>query len=179
MFGAHVISEYFRGTTTSTEEDDARDLLGGRASVMSNSWQTRQSPAACNACNDAMVGTRSTDFRDDIFNQLSIVEYESVVNFVLNEGLAERTIDGVNDWQTSLNSNFFVFAQLYDPPKQEALAYLDGITNEPPQRFAIATVHRGAASPRDVMVRTSECDVWRYHYHSFLTVPFSFHSNTK
>ncbi|KAL3912784.1 MAG: hypothetical protein SGILL_006748, partial [Bacillariaceae sp.] len=65
--------------------------------------------------------------------------------------LADLTIEKVQDWDQSLNSNYFVFAQLYDPPKLEALAYLDGLTDTPPQRYAIATVHRGAASPRDVM----------------------------
>ena len=138
--------------TSSTEEDAHRDL--GRDSVMYNALSPRQnSIGSCNVCDNAMIGGRLTTYRDDIFNQLSVREYESVVDFVIRQGLADRTIGSVSNWQTSLNTNYFVFAQLYDPPKQEALAYLDGLTDEPPARYAIATVHRGAATPRDVMVR--------------------------
>ncbi|KAL3917713.1 MAG: hypothetical protein SGARI_007648 [Bacillariaceae sp.] len=147
-------SSNIRGTSHTADEDATRDLLGeGRSSVLPESFQTRQTPTSCNTCMDDMIGGRMTTFRDDIFNQLSVMEYESVVNFVINQGLADSTIDGVSDWNKSLNSNYFVFAQLYDPPKQQALAYLDGLTEVPPEQFAIATVHRGAASPRDVMVR--------------------------
>lgn len=150
--------------TAQDETADDRELLGAafsRSSIKQEGFKPRQAETGtCNECSDAMVGTRSTNDRDDIFNQLSVREYESVVSFVLNEGLADRTIEWVSDWNEALNSNYFVFAQFYDPPKLEALAYLDGLTETKPDRYAIATIHRGKASPRDVMVRCfcSWCD---------------------
>lgn len=142
------------GSSSQADQDEARELLGVDARTWirdQDSFRARQS-FTCGTCSDEMVGTRATDARDDIFNQLSVREYESVVNFVIDQGLADSTIDGVNNWEAALNTNYFVFAQLDDPPKQEALAYLDGLTETPPDRFAIVTVHRGRASPRDVMV---------------------------
>ena len=163
VFAVVVVDSAGSGTNSNIRRgaqeggDVTRELLDLAAGVRSSirevdDFKPRQT-TTCGECSDAMLGVRATDSRDNIFNQLSVREYESIVNFVIDRGLADMTMDGVDDWEKALNANYFVFAQLYDPPKTEALAYLDGVTETPPDRYAIATVHRGRATPRDVMVR--------------------------
>jgi hypothetical protein len=116
----------------------------------------RQADGDCSECNDSYASSSSTegDSREDIFNQLNVSEYISLVDFALSHGLAQGTMDSLVDYTEALNTNYIVFAQLFDPPKLAAIDYLDGVTSSPPKRFGILTIHRGAERPRDVMVHT-------------------------
>ncbi|KAG7350658.1 copper amine oxidase [Nitzschia inconspicua] len=119
---------------------------------MRRDFKPRQSDSVCSACDNSFAGASvMADSREDIFNQLSVSEYYSLVDFAKRRGLADGTLDGVTSWNLAMNSNYVVFAQLFDPPKLEALDYLDGVTSQPPKRYGILTIHRGASSPRDVM----------------------------
>eukprot|EP00535_Pseudo-nitzschia_heimii_P009951 CAMPEP_0197175990 /NCGR_PEP_ID=MMETSP1423-20130617/2050_1 /TAXON_ID=476441 /ORGANISM="Pseudo-nitzschia heimii, Strain UNC1101" /LENGTH=877 /DNA_ID=CAMNT_0042625265 /DNA_START=118 /DNA_END=2751 /DNA_ORIENTATION=+ len=112
-----------------------------------------------NSCNDCRSGTsaysRSSSFdtREEIFDQLSPSEYRSVVDFATSDDadIADDTKEGINSASKALNRNYIVFIQLFPPPKEEAIAYLDRRTDIAPKRYAIVTVNRGRKRPRDVM----------------------------
>jgi hypothetical protein len=150
-----------RGSLNKEEEDDSTRKLfipafdpAGSRFYARRDFQPRQSDLSCDECDSSFAGQSVVgDSREDIFNQLSTDEYNALVEFAISRGLAEGTLDGVNSADDTLNSNYIVFVQLHDPPKLEALDYLDGITSVPPRRYGIVTIHRGAERPRDVMVR--------------------------
>jgi len=111
---------------------------------------------SCDGCRSKSVAvSRSSNFdtREEIFDQLSPSEYKSVVDFCLSDegNIADNTKEGINTAFKASNRNYIVFVQLFPPPKEEALAYLDRKTDTPPKRYAIVTVNRGRQRPRDMM----------------------------
>eukprot|EP00549_Striatella_unipunctata_P010853 CAMPEP_0118684356 /NCGR_PEP_ID=MMETSP0800-20121206/6596_1 /TAXON_ID=210618 ORGANISM="Striatella unipunctata, Strain CCMP2910" /NCGR_SAMPLE_ID=MMETSP0800 /ASSEMBLY_ACC=CAM_ASM_000638 /LENGTH=715 /DNA_ID=CAMNT_0006581049 /DNA_START=525 /DNA_END=2672 /DNA_ORIENTATION=+ len=73
--------------------------------------------------------------------------------FLKNQDVIEFTrsqIEGLRSRRIQ-DSNYSTFFQLYAPPKEQALAYLDN-DGDRPDRYARVTVYRGAADTRDVMI---------------------------
>lgn len=110
----------------------------------------------CGDCRSRSVAnSRPSNFdtREEIFDQLSPSEYKSVVDYCISDeaNLADRTKEKVNTAFQASNRNYIVFVQLFAPPKKEAIAYLDRMTDTAPKRYAIVTVNRGRSRPRDMM----------------------------
>lgn len=151
-----------RGSSSDSDEAERRRLQmpgmpafdpAGNRFQARRDFQNRQASTGCDKCQNSYSGQSvASDYRDDIFNQLSASEYNSLIEFCQKRGLADGTLDSVWNWNRAMNSNYIVFAQLFDPPKLSALEYLDGVTSTPPKRYGIVTIHRGAAATRDVMV---------------------------
>eukprot|EP00539_Tryblionella_compressa_P016531 CAMPEP_0178846072 /NCGR_PEP_ID=MMETSP0746-20121128/17815_1 /TAXON_ID=913974 /ORGANISM="Nitzschia punctata, Strain CCMP561" /LENGTH=869 /DNA_ID=CAMNT_0020510389 /DNA_START=58 /DNA_END=2667 /DNA_ORIENTATION=+ len=157
------------GTSTATGTQSSSGMRGmqspendGRQSVriplprqerVPRQWSGQQQrQQSCSTCSEDSAVSFAGNPRDDIFNQLTGSEYESLIAFSVNDaGLADFPINSLANWEQALNANYIAFIQLFPPPKLEAIAYLDGFTDTPPARYGIVTVHRGAATPRDVM----------------------------
>jgi len=108
----------------------------------------------CEGCSEDVAMSRGVTFntRESIFDQLGTTEYNSLVRYVTGDAdIADLTMDDVGSVKETFNRNYIVFMQLFPPPKMEAIAYIDGNTNRPPDRYAIVTIHRGRERPRDVM----------------------------
>ena len=130
--------------------DDALVPPRHRDFTLPEQSEARQS-STCATCTDSSAVQFAGNSRDEIFNQLNSEEYRSLIDYALSSGLADSTMNGLRSPDDALNTNYIVFLQLSPPPKLEALQYLDGWTDTPPARYGIITIHRGKASPRDVM----------------------------
>ena len=101
---------------------------------------------------DEIVVKYEGDGKDAIFNQISASEMESIVDYLKSEGIIHLNRNELESAHNVSNTNYAMVYQLFPPPKAEALEYLDG-DGPMPARYATVTVNRGAARPRDVMVR--------------------------
>ena len=141
-------------TTTDRYKDDDVDHSSIRGSS-DNQPRQRRREQECGECQEegAVSSAGTFNRRESIFDQLNSEEYESLVEYVTGDGtnIADSTMDDIDSSSKAFNRNYIVFMQLFPPPKTEAIAYLDGDTNNPPDRYAIVTIHRGRERPRDVM----------------------------
>ena len=118
--------------------------------------QHRKLQNSCDGCRSrSSADSRSSNFdtREEIFDQLSPSEYESVIDFCTSKEskIADDVKENIKSARHAQNRNYIVFVQLHPPPKAEAVAYLDRKTDTPPERYAIVTVNRGKQRPRDMM----------------------------
>jgi hypothetical protein len=148
-----AVAESLDGYIDGTNEAD-RGIRGGGRNRENLEEPQRELQNSCQDCRSgAAAVSRSANFdtREEIFDQLSPSEYESVVEFCTSNDIADSTKEDINTWTQAQNRDYIVFVQLFPPPKAEAIAYLDRLTDTPPQRYAIVTVNRGRKRPRDMM----------------------------
>jgi len=109
------------------------------------------------------------DGKSAIFDQLSPEESEEAYEFLysalnlhckypgsffMQSGMNGATLPGCRipyNASTWNHPDFVHMLELMPPPKEEALAYLDGSNPHPPPRYAKALHFRGTAEPRDVV----------------------------
>jgi hypothetical protein len=136
------------------EDDGDHNSIRGSSDNHSHHRQRRRDQE-CGECPEEGAVSRSATFntRESIFDQLNSEEYASLVEYITGDetNIAESTMDDIDSSNKAFNRNYIVFMQLFPPPKIEAIAYLDGDTNNVPDRYAIVTIHRGRERPRDVM----------------------------
>ena len=133
--------------------DDYTDQLQQQQQQQQEHRELQDSCSDCRSGTAADSRPENFDTREEIFDQLSPSEYKSVIDFCTSDdtGFADTTKEGIQNAYRAQNRNYIVFVQLFPPPKTEAIAYLDGDTDIPPNRYAIVTVNRGRERPRDMM----------------------------
>lgn len=112
-------------------------------------------PMACNVCPEFTCPATELSVnyeRHMIFDQLSQAEID--VSFdALNASMGGMLLKAadISDAYGALMTNFVINYQLFPPEKYSSIAYLEGETDTPPDRYTFLTVHRGAMEPKDVM----------------------------
>lgn len=97
---------------------------------------------AIKTCADGLLGPEKTPKSAGVFDDLTVDEITAVRDYLLDQ----TELKLVKYDEAVIKSNYIYSVQLLPPPKDETLAYLDGIGDKP-RRRAIAVVFHGADNP--------------------------------
>jgi len=96
--------------------------------------------------------------RDRIFDQISAEEIDAVVEYMLRQNLIDLNRWQLESYENATTLNYPTSFQLYPPTKSDAVAYLDGLSDVPPGRYARVTVFRAKKEEN----RNEQRDVMEY-----------------
>ncbi|XP_068700535.1 diamine oxidase [copper-containing]-like [Montipora foliosa] len=119
-----------------TKANKTDDAHGGKSQVEPNGGDNLKT------CAEGLFSPDDSPKSVGVFDDLTVNELNAVRKYLLNQTQLRLTIFE----KAAVNSNFIYSVQLLPPPKDEALAYLDG-NGDKPERKAVAVVFRGADDP--------------------------------
>ena len=118
-----------------TKAKDTENALGGKRPDLFDHNQVM-------TCAEGLSGPDENPRSAGVFDDLTVNEIIAVRDYLLKQTELKLT----RMEEAAINRNYISSVQLLSPPKDEALAYLDGDGNKP-ERKAVAVVFHGADDP--------------------------------